>query len=47
MGKKMHGKFPRNLHEKRVDEIQSYGWLKFVDIREITTKITEKMNHTD
>ena len=31
MGKKMHGKFPRNLHEKRVDKKQSYGWLKFVD----------------
>ena len=29
---KMHGKFPRNLHEKRVDKEQSYGWLKFVDL---------------
>jgi len=28
---RMHGKFPRNLHEKRVDKEQSYGWLEVVD----------------
>lgn len=30
-GKRMHGKFPRNLEENRVDNEQSYQWLKFGD----------------
>jgi hypothetical protein len=28
-GKGMHGQFPRNLHEKLVDNEQSYRCLKF------------------
>jgi hypothetical protein len=29
----MHGKLPRNLNEKLVDNEQSYRWLKFGDIK--------------
>ena len=29
----MHGKLPRNLHEKLVDIEQSYRWLKSGDIK--------------
>jgi len=32
-GKRMHGKFPRNLDEKLVDIEQSYCWLKSGDIK--------------
>ena len=32
-GKRMHGKFPRNLDEKLVDIEQSYRWLKSGDIK--------------
>jgi hypothetical protein len=31
--KRMHGQFPRSLHEKLVDKEQSYRWLKFRDIK--------------
>jgi hypothetical protein len=31
-GGRMHGKFPRNLGEKLVDNEQSYRWLKFGNI---------------
>ena len=32
-GRRMHGQLPRNLHEKLVDNEQSYQWLKFGDIK--------------
>jgi hypothetical protein len=46
-GKKMHGKIPGNLHEKRVDKKQSYGWLKFVDIMGYKYENKLKMHYID
>ena len=36
----MHGQFPRNLHDKMVDNEQSYRRLKFGDIKGETESTT-------
>ena len=32
-GKRMHGQLPRNIDEKLVDNVRSYRWLKFGDMK--------------